>query len=163
MVMFVFSVTAKKLKYIGAAAAVFLLAVLGGVYLVSTTETAQVLGSTGFDLRAGTEEQRLSFFSQFGWSVDPDSKAVKEVILPEEPDDVYKSYNELQLSQGFDLMPYYGKRVKCYSYDVLNHPSKSETVRGTILVYRGKVIAGDVASAALDGFMETLGDPVNRE
>ena len=163
MVMFVFSVTAKKLKYIGVAAAVFLLAVLGGVYLVSTTETAQVLGSTGFDLRAGTEEQRLSFFSQFGWSVDPDSKAVKEVILPEEPDDVYKSYNELQLSQGFDLMPYYGKRVKCYSYDVLNHPSKSETVRGTILVYRGKVIAGDVASAALDGFMETLGDPVSRE
>lgn len=161
--MFVFSVTAKKLKYIGVAAAVFLLAVLGGVYLVSTTETAQVLGSTGFDLRAGTEEQRLSFFSQFGWSVDPDSKAVKEVILPEEPDDVYKSYNELQLSQGFDLMPYYGKRVKCYSYDVLNHPSKSETVRGTILVYRGKVIAGDVASAALDGFMETLGDPVSRE
>ena len=122
-----------------------------------------MLGSTGFDLRAGTEEQRLSFFSQFGWSVDPDSKAVKEVILPEEPDDVYKSYNELQLSQGFDLMPYYGKRVKCYSYDVLNHPSKSETVRGTILVYRGKVIAGDVASAALDGFMETLGDPVSRE
>ena len=163
MVMFVFSVTAKKLKYIGVAAAVFLLAVLGGVYLVSTTETAQVLGSTGFDLRAGTEEERLSFFSQFGWSLDPDSKAVKEVILPEEPDDVYKSYNELQRSQGFDLMPYYGKRVKCYSYDVLNHPSKSETVRGTILVYRGKVIAGDVASAALDGFMETLGDPVNRE
>ena len=161
--MFVFSVTAKKLKYIGVAAAVFLLAVLGGVYLVSTTETAQVLGSTGFDLRAGTEEQRLSFFSQFGWSVDPDSKAVKEVILPEEPDDVYKSYNELQHSQGFDLMPYYGKRVKCYSYDVLNHPSKDETVRGTILVYRGKVIAGDVASAALDGFMETLGDPVSRE
>jgi len=163
MVMFVFSVTAKRLKYIGVAATVFLLAVLGGVYLVSTTETAQVLGSTGFDLRAGTEEQRLSFFSRFGWSVDPGSKAVKEVILPDEPDDVYKSYNELQLSQGFDLMPYYGKRVKCYSYDVLNHPSKDETVRGTILVYRGKVIAGDVASAALDGFMETLGDPVNRE
>ncbi len=161
--MLIVSVTAKRLKYVAAAVLVLLLAVLGGVYLVSTNETAKVLGSTGFDLRAGTEEQRLSFFSQFGWALDPDSKQVKEVILPAEMDDVYRTYNELQLTQGFDLMPYMGKRVKCYSYDVVNHPSKNDTVRGTILVYKNKVIAGDVASAALDGFMDTLGDPVNRE
>ncbi len=161
--MLIVSVTAKRLKYVAAAVLVLLLAVLGGVYLVSTNETAKVLGSTGFDLRAGTEEQRLSFFSQFGWALDPDSKQVKEVILPDEMDDVYRTYNELQLTQGFDLMPYMGKRVKCYSYDVVNHPSKNDTVRGTILVYKNKVIAGDVASAALDGFMDTLGDPVNRE
>ena len=161
--MLIVSVTAKRLKYVAAAVLVLLLAVLGGIYLVSTNETAKVLGSTGFDLRAGTEEQRLSFFSQFGWALDPDSKQVKEVILPDEMDDVYRTYNELQLTQGFDLMPYMGKRVKCYSYDVVNHPSKNDTVRGTILVYKNKVIAGDVASAALDGFMDTLGDPVNRE
>ena len=161
--MLIVSVTAKRLIYVAAAVLVLLLAVLGGVYLVSTNETAKVLGSTGFDLRAGTEEQRLSFFSQFGWALDPDSKQVKEVILPDEMDDVYRTYNELQLTQGFDLMPYMGKRVKCYSYDVVNHPSKNDTVRGTILVYKNKVIAGDVASAALDGFMDTLGDPVNRE
>ena len=161
--MLIVSVTAKRLKYVAAAVLVLLLAVLGGIYLVSTNETAKVLGSTGFDLRAGTEEQRLSFFSQFGWALDPDSKQVKEVILPDEMDDVYRTYNELQLTQGFDLMPYMGKRVKCYSYDVVNHPSKNDTVRGTILVYKNKVIAGDVASGALDGFMDTLGDPVNRE
>ena len=161
--MFVFSVTAKKLKYAAAAAAVLLLAVLGGVYLVSTNETAEVLGTTGFDLRAATEEQRLGFFSQFGWSLDPESKTVKEVILPDEMDDVYRKYNELQLQQGFDLTPYLSKRVKCYSYDILNHPGTDGAVRGTILVYKNKVIAGDVASAALDGFMETIGDPVTRE
>ena len=161
--MFVFSVSTKQLKMFAAAALVLLLVVIGGVYLVSTGETAKVSGHTGFDLRAGTEAQRLAFFSQFGWELDPDSKTVKEVILPDEPDDVYRTYNELQTKQGFDLMPYFGKRVKCYSYAVLNHPTKDETVRGTILVYRNKVIAGDVASAALDGFMETLGDPVTRE
>ena len=155
--MFVFSVTAKRLKYIGAAALVLLVVVIGGIYLVSTQETTEVIGHTGFDLRAQNETQRLAFFSQFGWELDPDSKTVKEIALPEEMDDVYRTYNELQLQQGFDLMPYLGKRVKCYGYDVLNYPDETDnTVRATILVYKGKVIAGDVASTALDGFMETL-------
>lgn len=161
--MFVFSVSAKHLKAFAAAALVLLVVVIGGVYLLSAGKSAKVSGHTGFDLRAGTEEERLAFFSQFGWEPDPKSKTVKEVILPNEPDDVYHTYNELQTQQGFDLMPYFGKRVKCYSYAILNHPSKDETVRGTILVYHNKVIAGDVASAALDGFMDTLGDPVIRE
>ena len=160
--MFVFSMKARQLKAVAVAVIVFAAATIGGIYLVAKRQTLPVLAKTGYDLRAQNETQRLSFFSQFGWKIDPDSKEVKEVILPEKMDDVYTTYNQLQLQQGFDLMPYLGKRVKCWSYDVLNAVPSGEAqapVRATILVYKGKVIAGDVASRALNGEME----PITRE
>ena len=46
----------------------------------------------------------------------------------------------------------------CYLYKVLNHPKETE-VFADIIVYRGRVIAGDIQSAALDGFMNGLEYP----
>ncbi len=133
------------------------LAAVGGLYLVRR-ETKPVSGKTGYDLRAGTEDERGRFFRQFSVEVDPESKTVRELVIPQPLDDVYAGYNDLQMKQGFDLMPYGGKRVKCYTYDVLNAPPKNGggPVRATILVYRGKVIGGDIASASFKGSMETL-------
>ena len=41
---------------------------------------------------------------------------ISEQIIPEEFDDVFLMYNDLQQSQGFDLENYKGKSVKRYSY-----------------------------------------------
>ncbi len=156
--MFLYSVTLRQLK---AALCVFLVLVLtavGGIFLVRRSATP-VSAQTGYDLRADNEEERARFFRQFAIEIDPESKTVKEIIIPQTPDDVYRTYNDLQLSQGFDLMPYGGKRVKCYSYAVLNAKSKNkgdDPVRATILVYKGKVIGGDIASASFKGSMESL-------
>ena len=156
--MFLFSFTLRQLK---AAFCVLLIAVLvtiGGIYLVRH-DAKPVSAQTGYDLRAGSEEERAQFFRQFSVEIDPESKTVKEVVIPQPLDDVYQPYNELQLTQGFDLMPYGGKRVKCYSYAVLNAQPKNGDdgqVRATILVYKGKVIGGDIASTSFKGSMEPL-------
>ncbi len=156
--MFLFSVTLRQLKAGLCVLAALVLFTVGGVYLVRHDATP-VSAGTGYDLRAGNEEERARFFSQFSVEIDPESKTVKEVVIPQPLDDVYETYNELQLQQGFDLMPYGGKRVKCYTYEVQNAPQKENNdgpVRATILVYKGKVIAGDIASASFRGSMETL-------
>ena len=156
--MFMVSFTLRRLKAAVCVVLCLVLTVLGGLYLVRH-EALPVSGKTGYDLRAGTEEERARFFLQFSVEIDPESKTVEEVVIPQPLDDVYETYNELQLSQGFDLMPYGGKRVKCYSYNVLNARLKDgddSPVHATILVYKGKVIGGDIASASFRGSMETL-------
>ena len=155
--MFMISVTAKRLAWIGAAALVLFSATIGGVYLVSKKDEIPA-SAKDVTLRAETQEEQLAFFSQFGLSVDPDSKEVREIILPDPLDDIYDTYNGMQKQQGFDLTPYCGKRVKSWSYSVVGaaDPSIDGSWRVNILVYRGKVIAADLAQPALDGTMRPL-------
>ena len=54
------------------------------------------------------------------------------------------------------MTKYGGKTCKRWVYQVLNYPRKGETVYATLLIYNGKVIAGDISSAELDGFMATF-------
>ncbi len=105
---------------------------------------------------AADSAERLAFISQFGWEVCDEPLEVREVIIPEEFDEVYENYNSLQLSQGFDLSEFCGKRVKRWTYAVNNYPGVPEndgTVRINMLVYKNAVIGGDVCSIKLDGFM----------
>ena len=84
---------------------------------------------------------------------------MREIVIPEEFDDVYLRYNELQKKQGLDLSKYRSKRVKRWTYIIKNYPGYSETddcVRINLLVFDGCVIGGDVSSVELDGFMHTF-------
>lgn len=97
--------------------------------------------------------ERIAFLEKFGWQIEPDSESVKDSAIPAEFDDVYKSYNEIQKAQGFDLSAYAGKPVKIYSLKVQNYPENSEYVYATLILYDGRLIGGDIHSTALDGFM----------
>ena len=99
------------------------------------------------------EKERIAYLTEFGWQIDENSETEKASAIPAEFDDVYKSYNELQKSQGFDLTDYAGKSVTIYNYKVLNYPENSEYVYATLIIYDGKLIGGDIHSTALDGFM----------
>lgn len=107
---------------------------------------------------ASTDEERMNFISQTAYTVNPEPVSVSEVMIPEEFDEVYTQYNELQKKSGFNLSFYSGCTVKKWTYTVTNYPDyeNSDAVRLTILVYKGKVIGGDVCSAELDGFMHEL-------
>ena len=70
-----------------------------------------------------------------------------------------QKYNELQISQGFDLAGYGGKTVKRYVYEVTNYPDTTDSYFATILVYKDNVIGGDVSSAAQGGLMQGLQYP----
>ena len=90
---------------------------------------------------------------QFDWQVDKAYETVKDTVIPSEFDDVYKAYNNIQLSQGFDLQEHKGERVKLYNLKINNYPQNSEYVFATLLVKNGEIIGGDIHSTELNGFM----------
>lgn len=154
--MFVISVKGKKLKYYLTALIIGLFVTIGAIVSVSQNMAAPVASIGPINLRAATAEERIAFFSQFGHTVKQDPVQVKEIIIPYEFDETYEEYNKLQKSQGLDLEKYKGKRVKLWSYEITNYPGYEGTdgvIRGNILVYDTVVIAGDVSSVELDGFM----------
>lgn len=104
-------------------------------------------------LLADTDTSRAAFLKQFGWEINTKPLEVEEVLIPEQFDQVYQNYNDLQKSQGFDLTDYCGKRVKRWTYAVTNYPDGIEDVRANLLVYDNKVIGGDICTLPPDGFM----------
>ena len=106
-----------------------------------------------------TNEDRIAYLEQFGWTVDPEPAAVEELLIPETFDETYTQYLALQSSQGFDLTKYCGKRVKRYAYTITNYPTGETGVQAGLLVYKNTVIGGEVLSSQLDGFIHGLALP----
>ncbi|MBQ5969593.1 MAG: DUF4830 domain-containing protein [Clostridia bacterium] len=150
--MFIISVRSKTVRV---AAAVLLCAAfvtIGGVYFVSHRASQPAMAAVGPDIPAETEDERLAFLTAQGLSVDKAKRTVRELVIPESFDETWTRYNALQQSQGFDLLPFRGKRVKVWSYPLLDE----ETRCANLMVCGGKLIAGDVADAAIDGKMEGI-------
>lgn len=157
--MFVYSVKSSKLK-IAAIAAAVVAAIFAIVFYSGSDKPA--VNSSGISLKAGTNEERIAFLSQFGWDIDEDPIEVTEVIIPSEFDSDYEMYNKIQTAQNLDLLPFAGKRVKRWTYSINNYPeyeNKKGVIRANILVYEGAVVGGDVCSIELDGFMHGFDFP----
>ena len=67
--MFVVSVKRKELKYYAAAALICIFAVIGGIISVSSAATTPAAKVGGVNMRAGNAQERVAFFSQFGWEI----------------------------------------------------------------------------------------------
>lgn len=109
--------------------------------------------------KAETNEQRVAFLSSLGWEVNEAPVETQEVMIPAEANEVYERYNELQKSQGYDLDDYAGKSVKRYVYEITNYPDAAGSYRATLLVHKGRIIGGDVASTDAGGVMHSLQQP----
>ena len=93
---------------------------------------------------AGTNEGRMAFLASHGWAVEETPAETQEVRVPETFNDVFSRYNRLQQSQGFDLEPLAGKTLKRYVYRVTNHPDGNTACYATVLVYKDKIVGGDI-------------------
>ena len=98
-----------------------------------------------------TTEKRVAFLAQCGWQVDAASEQSQQILIPTHFSEVYESYNQLQ--QGYDLADYTGRSCTLYTYQVLNYPDKEQTVLADLYVYKNQIIAGDVHSTNMGGFM----------
>lgn len=107
-----------------------------------------------------TNEDRIKFLSSFGWEVNSEPFETVNVTIPSEFDRIFTGYNDLQKLQGLDLSRYKRKSVTRYTYTVINYPNYNGTVYATMLVYRGRVIGGDVCSAEADGFIHGFSSDV---
>ena len=103
-----------------------------------------------------TPEGRQVFLRAHGWEIDLDSEDARTVQLPKELTGRLREYNELQLQQGYDLRGYLGQQCQQYSYLITNYPDAEQTVLATLYVYNGVLIAGDIHSTALNGFLRPL-------
>ncbi|MBR3593816.1 MAG: DUF4830 domain-containing protein [Clostridia bacterium] len=132
----------QRIKLVCFAALLFVAFILEGV-IITKADSADIRNS----------DARLKYLSGLGIEVDITSLEQTEVQIPDTFGSVYKNYNELQKSAGFDLADYKGAVVTKYTYKVLK---TEQEVYVNLLCYKGRVIGGDISSRRLDGFMLPL-------
>ncbi len=156
--MFIYSMRANTLKLI--AVICVALTVLITLIVFVPTYTIPSQGTTDADATVSysydkikTKEDVVNFLAQFGWQVNETPIEIKTVTVPTEFDKVYSAYNEMQKAQGLNLTKYRGKDVERYTFAVTNYEGADGPVYANVLVYRNRVIGGDVCSADVTGFV----------
>ncbi len=155
--MFIFTARLHKKRL--AAGAVALVLLCGGALALSEQAApAAVDASAAVETptKIKSNEDKIAYLESLGWQVSPEPIAVEELLIPTEFDESYQNYLALQQEQGFDLNEYKGKRVKRYSYEITNYPTGETGVQVSLLIYKNKVIGGEVLSPKLDGFVHGL-------
>lgn len=116
-----------------------------------------ILITAVFSIDNATNKMIVEYVKTLGWEVNPTPAEISHLTIPREFDAVYETYNAVQKSSGFDLESFRGKAVSRYTYQVLNH-RESENVRVMlgVLVYENRIIAGDISSTDINGFMHSI-------
>ncbi len=154
--MFVYSVKASSVKFF-CAMMLSVAALLTLILLIPTYEPVSAeAGSTIRYDKVSSEEDRRSFLSSLGWEVEGDPTEVKEVTVPADFDAVFLEYNNLQKMQGLDLAKYKRKSVTRYTYKITNYEGYEGTVYANLLIYRNRIVGGDICSAETSGFVATF-------
>lgn len=136
--------------------------ILGGVLVVCVLAAVLCLPALlGEDeapaaLPGETNAQRVEYLRNCGWEVVEEPVETFQFLLPEELEEPYLSYNDLQLSQGFDLRPYCGRQLARYTYTLTNYPDRPEGVQVNLYICDGQIVAGDVFCPGAGGFQEAL-------
>lgn len=110
-------------------------------------------------IAAGTNEERIAYLASLGWEVNDQPIETLSVTLGETLEEPYLSYNDLQLSQGFDLTRYCGQTLSRYTYVVTNYPDASLPCQADLYVCDGVLTAGDIVCTGENGFMTSLAFP----
>lgn len=160
--MFVFTtkVTFKKLV-VGAMA---VCAIVVGVAMLATEPVTSVSMASGeVEQKLKDNDSRILYLKSFG--LDPKEMPIvyMEVQIPKEFDENYMAYNEIQKNQGLDLTEYQGKQAMLYSYELETHESGETGVTANLVLYKDKVIAADVCSSNVDGFLIGITEEYNAE
>ena len=149
--MFITTLRINTLKLIGITA-LSVLVVVALVIFVPAYESTAAGAGTKYE-KVYSNSDRVEFISSFGWEVAQTHIEEVEVAIPAEFDTVYLGYNDIQKAQGLNLAKYKGKEVVRYTYEITNYEGYEGTVYVNLLVYRNKIVGGDVCSADASGFI----------
>ena len=159
--MFIYSFKASTLKFLGiiSITLVALIAIIvvvpvyaAGAGSISTGAVSSGEATVRYD-KVKSAADAVNFLSQFGWTVDGGNPESASVTIPAEFDKVFAAYNEIQREQGLDLSKYKKKELTRYTFEVTNYEGYEGRVLANVLVYRGKVVGGDICSADVSGFV----------
>ncbi len=164
--MFIYSLRASTVKLVGVicVALTLLITLIAFVptYAIGDSASAnagETAVSYNYD-KIKTADDAASFLSQFGWQVSAEPLETKTVTLPTEFDKIFSAYNEMQKAQGLNLLKFKGKEVTRYTFEVTNYAGYEGKVYANVLVYRNKVIGGDICSADVSGFIHGFEKPI---
>ncbi len=153
--MFIVTAKAPKRRHLLSAALIVLLIVAVPLLLRMRKTDA----TSADELRAETNEARVKYLESLGWVVDAQPIESLRLTLPEELVEPYRSYNELQLTQGFDLIPFLGETLERHTYAIRNYPNRPSGCQADIYLSEGFIVAGDVVCTGADGFIASLEFP----
>lgn len=165
--MFIYTCRAGTIRFF---AVVLLAAAVLAALVIFVPAYQPVAASGGTDITVSyiytgikTNEDRIKFLSQFGYEVSDDPIETAEVTLPAKFDKVYAGYAELQKAQGLDISKYRRKTLTRYTYEVNNYDGYDGRVLANILVYRGRVVGGDICSEDHAGFVHGFAGELKTE
>ena len=161
--MFVYSLRASTIKMVG----VICVALTVLITLIAFVPTYAIPNEPAADADAEvkysydkvkTPSDAANFLAQFGWEVEATPIEEKTVTIPSEFDKIFAAYNELQKAQGLDLSRYKKKAVTRYTFTLTDYKDAEGKpydgrVYANVLVYRNRVIGGDICSADVNGFV----------
>ena len=152
--MFVYSMRASTLKFFGVVCVALAVLVALIVFVPTYDADASVYETVSYNYeKIKTDDDVEKFIGQFGWQVGAEPHESVDVTIPETFDKIFSAYNQIQKQQGLDLSSYKRKKVKRYTYLIENYPDYEGKVYANVLVYRGRVIGGDICSADVEGFI----------
>ena len=144
MIIFTARVPKRRLLAAGAAA----LCCVFAVFAFTLTLRGRAVAASAEVKHVKTNDDRLAYLAGLGWQVSPQPIATEELLIPEQFDESYAGYLQLQADQGFDLTRYKGRRVKRYTYQLTNYPAQAEPVQIALLVYKNTVVGGQIQSSS---------------
>lgn len=155
--MFIYSMRAGTLKLIGVICVALTVMITLIAFVPTYTVGNDAVNAGGsaeirYD-KVNSADDVSEFLAQFGWQTDEKPEEMGTVTIPEEFDKVFAAYNELQKEQGLNLSRYRGKDVTRYTFRVTNYTGYNGKVLANVLVYRNRVIGGDICSADTSGFI----------
>ena len=157
--MFIYSMRAGTVRFI-AVLCVALAALITLIAFVPELQPTAAAADEGVNFEGiRSNEDRVALLAQLGWQVETMPLESTTVTIPREFDKVFAAYNELQRREGLNLSDYGGRTVERYTYRVQNYEGYEGTVLANLLVFRGRVIGGDISSTDSAGFMHGLTKP----
>lgn len=129
---------------------------LCAIFVIGITIVFMTFGIFG---KENEEALCRDFLMKYGWETENEASEIEEITIPNEFDEVYKNYNELQREAKLDLLPYCGESGRRYTYIVTNYPlDVGETVYADVICIGGKPVAGDIMTVSMSGFMHSLAE-----
>jgi len=127
-----------------AAAVIFLLIMARGIFF------------PGVEYDLDTAEGREAYLNSLGWEINRESEAFRTVVVPDKLEGIMAQYNRMQQAQGYDLGLHLGESCSQYSYELTNYTDSEGSVIVTLYIQDGELIAADIHTTAVNGFMHGL-------
>ena len=90
---------------------------------------------------AGGATDPAAYLQSMGYEVAPRWVDLQEIVIPAKDHAAFAAYNAMAQTAGYDLTPYAGQRIKCYTYAVENYPG-TQPVEACVYTYKDRVVAG---------------------